>query len=467
VAISNETPRNSIVYWLANPALRADLRRTLRLGLPLIGAQLLQIGNGLVDAIVAGRIGRSELAAGGIGGSLWFVVSLSCIGLMAGLSPTLSRLIGERRRVFVGAVFRQGLWLGLLTGAVALVLLLLIASNVHRFPFEPELPPLIREYLLGACWSLPFFAIVMASRNVCEATNVTRPVLLVTAMGLVINAIGSMVLGLGLAGMPQMGLFGIGIATTIVNISMALMLLQLLRGKRFARFELFARFDAPRWDQIGPMLSLSIPIFLGMLFEAGLFVATSVQMGTIGLLEAGAHQIALSASAFCFMLPLGMSFALTARIGRAAVMGHAAPVRLRVASGIILTLGMAITTASTLILFRYQIASIYTADVELQQFAGSLLLLGAIFQLSDGAQIMLIGALRGLQDTRVPMLINAFSYWVVAFGFGVFCAHVLDFGAFGLWYGLITGLSMASVLLALRLRYQLKRLPVKQQQPSV
>ncbi len=460
--VSKDSSAAGIAYWLASPALRADLRRTLRLGLPLMGAQLLQICNGLIDAIVAGRIGRSELAAGGIGGSLWFVVSLSCIGLMAGLSPTLSRLIGERRRAFVGAVFRQGLWLGLITGAIALAVLLLIAGHVHRFPFEPELPPLIRDYLLGACWSLPFFAVVMASRNVCEATNVTRPVLLVTAMGLLINAIASMGLGLGLAGLPKLGVFGIGIATTLVNVCMALMLLQLLRGKRFARFELFARFDRPRWEQIGPMLSLSIPIFLGMLFEAGLFVATSVQMGTIGLLEAGAHQIALSASAFCFMLPLGMSFALTARIGRVSVLGHAAPVRLRVASGVILTLGMALFTASMLILFRYQIAGIYTADVELQQFAASLLLLGAIFQLSDGAQIMLIGALRGLQDTRVPMMINAFSYWVVAFGFGVFCAHVLDLGAYGLWYGLITGLSVASLLLALRLRYQLKRLSARQ-----
>ncbi len=448
--------------WVRSQALRADVRRTLRLGLPLIGAQLLQIGNGLVDAIVAGRIGRGELAAGGIGASLWFVVSLSCIGLMAGLSPTLSRLIGDRRRVFVGAVFRQGLWLGLLTGFLSLGVLLLIAGNVHRFPFEPELPPLIREYLLGACWSLPFFALVMATRNVCEATNLTRPVLVVTAMGLLINMVGSAGLGLGLFGLPNLGLFGIGLATTLVNISMALALLQLLRGSRFARFELFARFDRPLWSQIGPMLSLSIPIFLGMLFEAGLFVATSVQMGMIGLLEAGSHQIAISASAFCFMLPLGMSFALTARIGRVAGMGRVAPVRLRVASGIVLTLGMALTTASILTLFRYQIASIYSADVELQNFAASLLLLGAVFQLSDGSQIMLIGALRGLHDTRVPMYINAFSYWVIAFGFGVFCAHVLDLGAYGLWYGLITGLTVASLLLSLRLRNRLKLLDAGQ-----
>lgn len=458
VSNSKQTSEARQFNCLGNAALRADLRRTLRLGLPLVGAQLLQIGNGLVDAIVAGRIGRGELAAGGIGGSLWFVVSISCIGLMAGLSPTLSRLIGERRRAFVGAVFRQGLWLGLLTGLFAMAVLLLIAGSVHRFPFEPELPPLIRQYLLGACWSLPFFALVMAARNVCEATNLTRPVLLVTFMGLLINAVASMGLGLGLAGLPEMGLFGVGLATTLVNISMAVVLMLLLRGKRFARFDLFARFDKPDWAQIGPMLSLSIPIFLGMLFEAGLFVATSLQMGMIGLVEAGAHQIAISASAFCFMLPLGMSFALTARIGRVASLGRVAQVKLRMASGVVLTLGMAVITASILILFRYQIASVYSADIELQNFAASLLILGAIFQLSDGSQIMLIGALRGLHDTRVPMLINAFSYWVIAFGFGVFCAHVLKLGAYGLWYGLITGLTVASILLALRLRSRLKLL---------
>lgn len=432
------------------------MRRTLRLGLPLIGAQLLQMGNGLVDSIIAGRLGRGELAAGGIGASLWFVVSLSCIGLMAGLSPTLSRLIGERRRERVGEVFRQGLWLGLITGLVALAVLLLVASTVHRFPLAPELPELIRDYLLGACWSLPFFALVMASRNVCEATNLTRPVLMVTAMGLLINTLASLGLGLGLSGLPKLGLFGIGLATTVVNISTALCLLLLLRGKRFTRFGLFARFDWPEWVQIRPLLALSIPIFLGLLFEAGLFVATSIQMGAIGLVEAGAHIIAISASATCYMLPLGMSFALTARVSRAAAGGRLAPVQLRVASGALLTLVMALTTALILVVFRYPITRIYTADVELQQFAASLLLLGAVFQLSDASQVMLTGVLRGLHDTRVPMYINAFSYWVVAFGFGLFCAHVLGLKAHGLWIGLITGLSVASLLLGLRLRSRMR-----------
>ena len=439
-------------------ALRADMRRTTKLGVPLIGAQLLQVGNTLVDAIVAGKLGRGELSAGGIGGSLLFLMSLSCIGLMAGLSPTLSRLIGERRRVFVGAVFRQGLWLGLMTGLLAMMLLLFLRSHLDRFGFDSALPPLIGEYLISACWSLPFVALVMACRNVCEATNLTRPVLLVTLIGLLVNIVASFTLGLGLFGFPRLELFGIGVATTMVNICMAAVLILLLRGPRFKRFQLFASVEPPQWLHIKPMLTLSIPIFLGMLFEAGLFVATAVQMGTIGLLESGAHQIAITTSAFCFMVPLGMSFALTARLGRASAMKFAAPVRLRIASGAILTVCMAVLTASLLILFRYQIAAVFTEDVELQNFAATLLLFGAVFQLSDGAQIMLLGALRGLRDTTVPMLINAFSYWVIAFGFGVFCAHVLDMGAYGLWVGLITGLTLASILLSFRLRYIMKSL---------
>lgn len=443
---------------LNHQALRADIRRTLRMGIPLVGAQLLQMGNGLVDAIIAGRMGRSELAAGGIGGSLWFVFSLSCIGLMAGLSPTLSRLIGERRKVFVGTIFRQGIWLGLFTGVIAMLLLLVVSFNVYRFSFAPELPALIHDYLLGACWSLPFFALVMAARNVCEATNLTRPVLFVTALGLGVNVLGSLGLGLGWFGLPALGLFGIGLATSFVNVCMAIALFQLLKGRRFARFQLFSAFERPRWEFVKPMLSLSIPIFLGMLFEAGLFVATSLQMGTIGLLESGAHQIAISASAFCYMLPLGMSFALTARIGRASAMQSIPALQLRIASGAVITICMAVLTALMLILFRYQIAGVYTSDIELQYFAGTLLLFGAVFQLSDGAQVMLIGVLRGLHDTRIPMFINAFSYWVIAFGLGVYCAHVLELGAYGLWVGLITGLTVASFLLAWRLHWKMQSL---------
>ena len=438
--------------------LFADIRRTLLLAVPLIGAQLLQMGNGLVDALVAGRLGRAELAAGGIAAGLWFFVSLACIGLTAGLSPTLSKMIGERRRDSVGVVFRQGLWLGALIGVLALLVLLLVAAKLPVLSLEAELVPLIRQYLISACWSLPAFAVVLVSRNVCEATGLVRPVLVVQMIGLLVNIVADLALGLGWFGFPRLGLFGIGLTTSLVMLCMAIALLLLLRGQRFTRYNLFAGIEYPDWQLLKPVLVLSLPIFLGLVFEAGLFVATAVQMGKLGTLEAAAHYIAMGATSFCFMLPLGLSFALTARVGRVLGRDQMAALKLRVLSGLIISAIMALATALLLLLFRHSITELYTNDVDVRLFAAQLLLMAALFQFSDAFQVSLTGMLRGMHDTRVPMFINAFSYWVIAFGMGYYAAHYLGFGAMGFWAGLVIGLSLAALLLAWRLRVMLQKL---------
>jgi len=428
-----------------------DIKRTLRVAVPLIVAQLLQMGNGIVDALVAGRLGTIELAAGGIGAGLWFFASVLCIGLMAGLSPVLSRLIGQGRRKVIGGVFRQGLWLGLAVGLIAMLFLLLMAATLDRWSLKSELIPYIRQYLYTACWSLPAFALVMASRNVCEATGLTRPVMVVQFIGLLINILADLGFGLGWFGLPKLGLTGIGIATSVVMMSMAVALIVVLQRPRFSRFELFSQFDLPQRDRLKSLLTLSIPIYFALLFESGLFVATAVQMGMLGTLEAGAHNIAIGFSGACFMLPLGLSFALTARTGQVYGRGSWPAIKLRIVSGLILTFVMALSTAVVLVLFRYPLAALYTSDMDVRNMAAQLLVLAAVFQLSDGAQVALLGFLRGIQDTRVPMLINAFAYWCVAFPIGYISAHYLGYGAKGLWAGLIIGLTLSAFLLALRL----------------
>ena len=437
--------------------LLLDARRTLRLAIPLMLAQLILTGNGLVDALVAGRLGTSELAAGGIGAGLWFFASLSCIGLMAGISPTLSQLIGQGRRVYVGSVFTQGLWIGIITGLLAMLFAWLMVASVDFWPIQSELIPLVVQYLLPASFSLPAFAVVMACRNACEATGYTRGVVAIQLLGLCINIFADLAFGLGWFGFPKLGLFGIGIATTIVSVAMAIALVLYLRGNRFSRYQFLAKFEKPRWADIKPMLMLSIPIYLALLFEAGLFVATAIQMGVLGSLEAGAHNIAIGISGACYMLPLGLSFALTARVGRVYGRGAIESVKLRLASGVLITLLLALTTVTLLVLFRYQLTGLYTDDAELRQFATGLIALAAVFQLSDGAQVALLGMLRGMNDTRVPMLINAFSYWAIAFTAGYYAAHHLGWGATGLWFGLILGLTVAAVLLAWRLKIRMNQ----------
>lgn len=437
--------------------LLLDARRTLKLALPLIFAQLLYVGNGLVDALVAGRLGRLELAAGGIGAGLWFFMSLSGIGLMAGLSTTMSQLIGRREQAQVGSVFTQGLWIGIATGVFAMIATLILLPTLPFWSLEPELVPLIRTYLLPACVGLPAFAVVMACRNVCEATGFTRGVLLVQVLGLVVNVFADLAFGLGWFGFPRLGLFGIGISTSLVSVAMAAALLLYLRTDSFSRFNLLKHFERARWVDIKPMLMLSLPIFFALVFEAGLFTATAIQMGMLGTLEAGSHYIAIGISGACYMLPLGLSFALTARIGRVYGRRSLASIRLRIITGMFLTVSMAGVTVVLLLVFRYQLTGLYSTDVQLRLFAAQLITLSALFQLSDGAQVALLGMLRGLNDTRIPMLINAFSYWVIAFAAGYYAAHHLGWGAKGLWGGLILGLSVASVLLLIRLRVRLNQ----------
>ena len=450
--------KSGVTCGVSYRRLLLDSKRTLVIALPLIGAQLLQMGNGLVDAIVAGQLGSVELAAGGIGAGVWFFASLLCIGLMAGLSPALSKLIGQRRRAAVGKVFRQGLWLGVMTGVLALMLTLLMGLTLPHWRLQPELVPFIQQYLFTACGSLPAFAVVMACRNVCEATGVVKPILLAQLLGLFVNLFADLAFGLGWFGFPKLGLIGIGLATSSVMIVMAVVLVLYLRREKFRRYQLLSAFENPDWSEIKPMLVLSVPIYLALLFEAGLFVATAIQMGMIGTFEAAGHYVAISISGACYMLPLGLSFALTSRTGRVFGRESLPAIKIRIASGLLLTICMAVSTALFLLLFRHPITNLYAQDLEVQRIAAYLLVFSAIFQLPDAVQVALLGLLRGLQDTRVPMLINLFAYWAVAFTVGFYCAHYLGYGAAGLWGGLILGLTVSSVLLALRLRVRIKQI---------
>lgn len=438
-----------------NAVLR-DARRALVVALPLMGAQILHIGNGLVDAMVAGRLGRAELAAGGMAASVWFFVAMSCIGLMAGLSPTLSAMIGASRRAAVGAQFRQGLWFGAMVGMLALVAVYVCMFTVAHWGFEPDVPPLMVEYLKAAGWSLPAFALMMVCRNLYEATGISTPILIMQVVALLVNLVCSFGLGLGLWGLPKLGLFGIGLSTSLVSIVMAVILFVWLRNKRFKRYQLFERFDKPDFSALGKLLVLATPIYLGMVFEAGLFFFTAIQMTKIGTLEAASHNIAISVSALCYMLPLGLSLALTARIGKAYGRGNQGLVQRRIISGVLLMFLLAIVTITLLLIFRHSVGALYTDDAEVLALTATLLIFAACFQLSDGAQIVLIGMLRGLQDTRVPMFINAFSYWIIAAPLGYYLARYTTVGGPGLWLGLIIGLTCASLLLAVRLKSQLR-----------
>ena len=436
---------------------RAETRRLLATALPLMGAQLLGIGNGLVDALVAGRLGPAELAAVGIGGSLIFLVTVSSIGLMASLSPLMAAERGAGRRAEVGALFRQGLWMAAAFGLADLGLVALAIATLPGWGLDPELLGPIGVYLEAAKWSLPAAVLLLAARNVCEATARTRQVLAVQGVALGVNLVADLGLGLGMFGLPRLGVAGIGWSTTIVQWTAAATLFALLLRPTFARFRLFSEVARPDPARLRTVLALSAPICLTLLSESALFGAVSVGMGRLGTLPASAHNVAIGTTAFAYMLPLGLSFALAARVGAALGRGSMAAVRLRVAAGVGAALALSVLTSCLLAAFGAEIASLYTDDVEVRDLAARFFLYAAVFQVSDAMQVTLIAALRGLRDTRVPMLLNLVAFWGVGAPTGFALAHGTGLGPEGLWVGLVAGLTASAALQGARLRWRLAR----------
>ena len=439
------------------PTRRAERRRLLASGLPLMGAQVLGIGNGLVDALVAGRLGAAELAAVGIGGAMIFFVTVSSIGLMASLSPLMASARGSGRRAEVGALFRQGLWMGLVFGLADLALVHAGVATLPRWGFDPGLLPALEVYLDAAKWGLPAAVLLLAARNVCEATARTRQVLVVQGVALGVNVVADLGLGLGMFGLPRLGIAGIGWSTTIVQWTAAATLFALLLRPSFARFRLFERFAWPDPGRLAIVLALSAPICLTVLSESALFVGTAVAMGRLGTLPAGAHNIAIGATSFAYMLPLGLSFALAARVGSAFGRGSVASVRLRVREGLVVALGLSAVTSCLLAAFGGQIAALYTDDAEVRALAARFFLYAAVFQVSDALQVTLIASLRGLRDTRVPMLLNLLAFWGVGAPAGLAAAYLTPLGPEGLWLGLVIGLTVSAALQGARLRWRLAR----------
>jgi len=250
-------------------------------------------------------------------------------------------------------------------------------------------------------------------------------------------------------GLPALGAQGSGLATALVLwLQFFALLSWVLLRPQYRPLRLFARFDAPRPEVLAELLHVGVPMGVSLLMEAGLFVAVALVIGTLGETVVASHQVALNVATVAFMLPLGLAMAITVRVGLAAGRGDEDGVRYAGFVGIGLTLATQLVSSLAMLLAPQAIASLYTRVA----LAAQLLVLAGVFQFSDGIQVAANGALRGLKDTRVPMLVTLFAYWAIGMPVGAWLAFRAGFGARGMWMGLIAGLTAAALLLFLRFR---------------
>lgn len=437
-------------------SLGYHFRSTLRLGFPLIIAQVIQMLIGVTDTVMVGWLGSSELAAGTLGFQFFFVLVIFGFGLGAAMMAMLANARGADDHRSVRKIVRMGIW-SLFGLSVLYQLPLSFVEPILIFLGQaPDLASIAGSYMVFAQWSMFPVLFVAALRSFLVGHERGNDVLILSLLAVILNIIFNYAFIFGNLGMPRMGVPGAGLATLIANMIVAVLsfvwVLRLPDALPYRLFARFWRFDKPTFLEI---FSLGIPIGLMILAEVGMFTATSIMMGWLGTIPLAAHGIALQLASLAFMVPLGLSHAVNVRVGNAAGRGNPDDIARASRIGILLTILFTTFSALVFLLLPEPLISLYldsaNPDAPLVLFyAVPLLYVAAAFQLVDGLQVIASGSLRGLKDTRVPMYIAASSYWLVGLPTGYIFAFVLGYDGIGVWTGLAVGLSLAATLLLRR-----------------
>jgi MATE family multidrug resistance protein len=423
-----------------------------RLAGPLIVNNLSIAGMQFADAVMSGRLGASTLAGVAIGGSVWFFMFTIALGVLMAISPIAARHFGAGEPELIGRYTRQGMYLGLAFAVpVILIAWFLVEPLLVGIGIDPAFRDLTIGYTKAITLGAPGIFLFLALRFTTEGIGETRPIMYTSVLAFVANVILNYVLMYGYFGLPALGAVGCGLASAITMWLIAIVLfIYMYRHKIYRPLHLFSKLTLPRPGALREILALGIPIAVTITAEAGLFNAVALLMGTRGTEITAAHQIAINFAATMFMVPLALSSAITVRVGYE--LGAGDPVRARHAGGFGLFICGAFMSCSAvfMLIFRDAIVSLYTDDPAVSSIAISLLLMASIFQIADGLQIGGAGALRGYKDTRFPMVINTFAYWVIAFPLAYMAAVTYELPPNYIWAGFVVGLSIAALLLGWR-----------------
>jgi MATE family, multidrug efflux pump len=435
---------------------RTEIGATLALAGPVVLTQVAHISLSFVDTVMVGRLGPDALAGIALGSTVFFTMMVMAMGAVMAVGPMVSQAFGAEETDPIGRSVRQGLWLALCLASLASLVywnaepLLLAAGQA------PKTAAAAADYLRAVMWSAFPFLGFAALRSFSEGVSRPQAVTAIALLGVVTNIFANWVLMFGHFGFPELGLAGTGWATSIVNWSNFLLLAAYVRWKpEFRSYHIFSRIGRPDPHYFRNLLRIGWPIGASFGIEMTLFTTTLIMMGWIGTISLAAHQVAIQCAAFTFMIPLGMGMATSVRVGQA--VGRKDLSAARVAGHVGVGLSIAFMAVAAVIFWTMPrlVVGIYLdlSSAENQpviDLAVVLLGVAAVFQVADGTQVSVAGALRGFKDTRRPMFIALVSYWGVGLSFGYFLGFRMELGALGLWWGLVAGLAAAAVLLLVR-----------------
>lgn len=425
--------------------------KTFHLAYPVMLSQLGHIMVGIVDSVMVGQLGPTELAASSFANNFMAVFMMFGIGVTYGITPMVAQADGKKDHGRLTRLLRHGIILSLIVG-VFLVLLMFALSTAFPYMQQPdEVIRLGKPYFFIIASSLFPLIVFQGFRQFAEGMSVTKPTMYITILANGVNVLLNYLLIYGKFGFPELGLNGAGWATLTSRIVMALGMLWFVRNySRFKEFRPGFALNQFKADFFKPMLKIGIPTGGQFVFEVGAFAMAAIMMGWLGTIPLAAHQIAISLVSLSYMMASGISAASTVRVGNQ--LGKEDYPNLKRAgntSYLMVLVFMAICSA-IYILFNGFFPTIYVDEPEVLGIASSLIIIAGLFQLSDGVQVVGLGCLRGMSDVKVPTIITLVSYWGLAIPTSYIFGFVLDLGAQGIWYGLLIGLTVAAITLYIR-----------------
>ena len=412
----------------------------LRIAGPVILAELGWMGMGVVDTIMVGPMGPAAIGAVGVANSMHFALAVFGMGLFLGLDTLVSRAFGAGQLAECRAWLKTGVALAAILSPLFILAAYAILFGIPHFGFHPDITPLIASYFAVTMWSTPFLLFYAAFRRYLQGMHTVTAVMFALVSANVVNATANWILIYGHLGFPALGVSGSAWATLVSRVYMALVLLIAVKPtvKDFAPGGLLP---------VGRLLALGFPAASQITLEVGVFAASSALAGKLTPIAVASHQITMNIIAVAFMIPLGLSSAGAVRVGHA--MGAGDHRRAAAAGWTAILLGVAFmaVAAISFVLVPRSLLGLFTREEHVLALGSSLLLVAAVFQLFDGIQGVATGALRGIGDTRTPMIVNLAGHWLLGLPVGYTLCFIAGYGVIGLWIGLSVGLIVVGIVL--------------------
>ncbi|MEO5988075.1 MAG: MATE family efflux transporter [Candidatus Eisenbacteria bacterium] len=433
----------------------ADFRDLARLAIPVALVQVGLMAMGVVDTMIVGHLSAAALAGVAVGTVYVFALGSFGMGLLMAVEPILSQAIGAGETESVARAFQRGLVLSALLGVLGALAILPLDSVLRAFGQSEELIAVGVRYSRVQMPSMMAFYLFFLMRQCLQAQGQTRPIVITIVIANAFNAVLAWSLVFGHFGAPALGVWGAGLATTLARWVNVVLLLGLAWRELRPLFGWKA--EAFQWRPMWRLMGIGLPIAVQYQLEFGVFAAVALIMGRIGQVPMAAHQIAINIASLTFMVPMGISSAGAVLVGRAVGAGDAPRARRAAIASMIAGVVFMAFSAIALGSIPRSLARAYTNDAAVIAMAASLLPIAAVFQVFDALQVVSIGVLRGVGDTRTPLIVNLLGYWVLALPLGLWLAFRAGQGPQGLWWGLVAGLATVGVVLATRVRIRLWR----------